>query len=450
MLAEDLDILEQAWRNIHPGLFLYQTENEFGDRIARLRAWAQSERSHSSLLVEVSKLAAQVRCGHTFANPANQGKLVRERYLERRDHVPFAFRWIEGQMTVTDAVSGIALGRGDVIAAINGVTADRLLGALMPFARADGSNDAKRVSQMEVRPGDGYPVFDLCRNLVFPIPGQIELTVLRGSRSVSLGVDPVTNAERLKALPGAGSEDPTFKIEDGIGVMRFFTWAYYGSKTFDWKGFIDRSVDALIAANGRGLILDNRGNEGGIDVGNYLLERLIAQPVALPQIKRLLRYRKTPAALNPHLDTWDDSFRDWGDRAVGPDAQGFYVQKPEAEAPSQIAPRGSRFAKPFILLCDAANSSATFQFAQIVKDNRLGTLVGMSTGGNRRGINGGAYFFLRLPNSRIEVDLPLIGQYPVGPQPDQGIMPDVLAPYRGEDIASGRDHAMEVAKSRLS
>ena len=46
-----------------------------------------------------------------------------------------------------------------------------------------------------------------------------------------------------------------------------------------------------------------------------------------------------------------------------------------------------------VVLVNAANSSATFQFAKLVKDNQLGTLVGQPTGGNQRGINGGAFFF---------------------------------------------------------
>jgi C-terminal processing protease CtpA/Prc len=90
-------------------------------------------------------------------------------------------------------------------------------------------------------------------------------------------------------------------------------------------------------------------------------------------------------------------------------------------------------------------SSATFQFASLIKANRLGTLVGEPTGGNQRGINGGAFFFLRLPESGLEADIPLIGYFPDKAMPDAGITPDVLAPVTARDIASGRDAAMERA-----
>jgi hypothetical protein len=70
------------------------------------------------------------------------------------------------------------------------------------------------------------------------------------------------------------------------------------------------------------------------------------------------------------------------------------------------------------VLCDASNSSATFGFKQTCMDKVLATLVGQTAGGNRRGINGGAFVFLKLPASRLEVDLPLIASFPATPQPD--------------------------------
>ena len=91
-----------------------------------------------------------------------------------------------------------------------------------------------------------------------------------------------------------------------------------------------------------------------------------------------------------------------------------------------------------MILIDASNSSATFQFAQMIKENKLASLVGKTTGGNQRGINGSAFFFVTLPNSRIEVDLPLVGNFvgaerPTGVSipfleiPDAGINPDFPA-----------------------
>ncbi len=101
------------------------------------------------------------------------------------------------------------------------------------------------------------------------------------------------------------------------------------------------------------------------------------------------------------------------------------------------------------MITDAANSSATFGFAEAVKTNALATLVGETTGGSRRGINGGAFFFLTLPGSGIEIDIPLIGAFPATPQPDAGIEPDAPVVTTAADIAAGRDPVREAALKRL-
>ncbi|MCK7527145.1 MAG: S41 family peptidase [Ignavibacteriales bacterium] len=98
------------------------------------------------------------------------------------------------------------------------------------------------------------------------------------------------------------------------------------------------------------------------------------------------------------------------------------------------------------LLIDASNASATFILARIAKANALATLIGEETGGNRRGINGSQLFFLRLPNSKIEIDIPLIGNYPLTPQPDEGIKPDIFVKQTAEDFISGRDTVLETVK----
>jgi C-terminal processing protease CtpA/Prc len=160
-----------------------------------------------------------------------------------------------------------------------------------------------------------------------------------------------------------------------------------------------------------------------------------------------VRYRETPAALDPYLDTWDNSFRNWGDVAVPYSSRFFRLTR--SDDSGVIATRGQNVRVPMAVLTSPQNSSATFQFAALVKATGLGTLIGEPTGGNRRGINGGAFFFVRLPESGIEFDLPLIGYFPEGQQPDAGIEPDIHVSNSAADIAAGRDRVLETARAVL-
>jgi C-terminal processing protease CtpA/Prc len=103
-----------------------------------------------------------------------------------------------------------------------------------------------------------------------------------------------------------------------------------------------------------------------------------------------------------------------------------------------------------VALISPQNSSATFQFALKCKQSGLGTLIGETTGGNLRGINGG-YFFATLPESGIEFDVALISFSPDGPMPaDAGVEPDIAIKQSAKDIAEGTDPAMDAAISHLN
>jgi C-terminal processing protease CtpA/Prc len=227
-------------------------------------------------------------------------------------------------------------------------------------------------------------------------------------------------------------------------------WALYNSK-WDWKAFIDNAFAELISRDARALIVDLRGNEGGLDCGDEILARCTGASIARTAYERRVRYRRIPPDLDPYLDTWDPSFKDWGADAVPVDDRFFRLIEKDDDSRAPITPKGPRFKGRLIVIVDAVNSSATFQFAQAVRANRLGTLIGEPTGGNLRGINGGGFFFLRLPASGLEADLPLVGTFPMTPQPDAGIVPDIVIADTPADIAAGRDavfeRALNVARS---
>lgn len=436
--GEDIAIIREALA-LHPGLYRYQSPREHDARMAALASDYADAPDPASRYLILTRFLAAIRCGHSYCNFYNQSKTVQAELFDRPTRLPFAFRWIGRQMVVTADRSGTnSLKPGTIVTTINGVRAREMLKNMLPYARADGHNDAKRIAQLEMRGTEEWEAFDIFHGLLFGAPPAGVHRVTANGRTIELPAALLAERRAHMARPAETKADAaawTWTVcDDGIALLDMPGWALYNSK-WDWQGWLD---DRLSDPGGmRGLIIDLRENEGGLDCGNAILARLADRDLSFPSYERRVRFRQTPASIDRYLDTWDDSFR-----TLGVDAEdlgtGFYRLKTEAGVET-IAAKGPRVTVPVAALIGPVNSSATFQFAAKCRSTGLIRLFGEPTGGNRRGINGGSFFFVRLPQSGLEFDLPLVGTFPTVPQPDSGILPDVRVPVRAADIAAGHD-----------
>jgi C-terminal processing protease CtpA/Prc len=459
-LRADVAVLRRALSELHPGLFRYNTPAQIGAGLDALDTEFGEARTPAEAFRAISVLLAGIRCGHTYTNFYNQPREIVAAVYDRQTRVPFHFRWLDRRMIVTRSLDGDErLRPGTEVLAIDGVPVGEILDRLLTIARADGGNDAKRVAQLEITGGARWEAFDVYHPLFYPATGARLRIEARGPGTAatrSFVVDAVGTAKRLAAFeaeqPDTRGAAPVFTVsrpEAGTAVLRMPSWALFNS-TWDWRGFLQATFEDLDRTGVTGLVLDLRGNEGGLDAGNEILAHLVSSDLQLQAFVRRVRYQRVPEDLVPHLDTWDRSFFDWGGAAREP-AGGFYrLQRATDSAGGDIVrPAAPRFAGTVLALVGASNSSATFQFAQALQTHRLGRLVGQPTGGNQRGINGGAFFFLRLPNSRIEVDIPLIGYFPAEDRPNAGLLPDVPVVPTAEGIAAGIDEEMAAALALL-
>lgn len=445
-LAGDIAILRDALA-LHPGLYRYGSPRAVAARIDAFAPAFVAAPNLAARYLVLSGFLATIRCGHSYANFFNQKKTVAAALFDRPTRLPFRFAWMGGAMVVLADDARAGLPPGTVVEAVNGTPSRDLLAALLPFARADGHNDAKRVALLEVRGGERIEYFDAFHGLVFGAPaGGHRLDVrLPDGRARRVDLPAWRLAERQAASPPADETGDTAVWRwtvrpDGVALLTMPSWALYDSK-WDWRAWLGDRLASLGGA--KGLVVDLRMNEGGQDCGDALLARLIDRPLVEPGAERRVRFRRTPAALDPHLDTWDQSFRTLGvgARDLG---DGFYRLEGErgAEAIEPVAPR---IDLPVAALIGPTNSSATFQFAAKARRSGRVRLFGETTGGNRRGINGGCFFFVRLPASGLEFDLPLIGEFPPGHPPDAGLAPDVQVAPTAVDVAAGRDPALAAA-----
>lgn len=344
---------------------------------------------------------------------------------------------------------------GDEVTSLDGIPTKTIFKRLVSAARADGTNDGKRRAYIEVQGDEKLAAFDLLYPLYFPVSGatiKADFTTFGGVRKRE-SIDLQTAKDRELQVNGTkkpGNEAQwTFQISGKSAILTTPTWALYNSD-LDYLAYLQNAFDQLVNQKVEHLIIDLRDCEGGNSIGDIILEYLVTKVTKLDALKSYVRQRKVPFILKPFLDTWDSTFYDWGSFAKEPERIASannelrrLIRWEDQGGGTVIKPANLHFSGQVTVLVDGTCSSATFEFAKQLRDLKLGRLVGEPTGGNQRGINGGAFFFLRLPNSGIEVDIPLVGQFPDRPSPDAGLSPDILIPVTKKDIRLQRDAAME-------
>jgi hypothetical protein len=445
---EDLRILSAAL-NLHPGLFRYNTPGAIAGRLIAIeRGYLTAETLEDRFLL-LSQFLATIRCGHTHCNPYNQSDVVVSSLFDRRTRVPFPFTWINGEMVVLPHNGATpSLAAGSTITRLNGRAPRAILSELLRYARTDGHNRGKQVSLLTMQNSESFETFDIFQGLIAPPIGEVHVVQARrpdgGKQVLEL---PALNlaARRAQQVTSEtdGGSDPfwTFDVRDDVAILTMPTWVMYNSK-WDWKSWLDERLGSL--AGLKGLIIDLRLNEGGNECGNVILSRLAGADMQFPGYQQRVRFRRTPADLDPFLDTWDRSFRTLGVNArdLG---DGFFILPSATEDSDFIPAQKPQLNLPVAALVGPTCSSATFSFARRAKDSGLVKLFGEETGGNLRGINGSAYFFVRLPGSGLEFDVPLIGNFPLTPRPDRGVLPDVSVRATASDIAAGLDPCLTAA-----
>ena len=462
-LQEDALLLRKVMLDVHPGIYRYNTVEEFEAHFQTFFAKLDRDMTEAEFMKHLAQFTEKVRCGHTYLNPWNMREDIRERLFGGSIYFPFDFMIHDGAFYITkNASSNQTIKRGAEILAINGVQTSEILDSLYTVAKTDGSNVQAKDKLLELTAfGErDHNFFDFYFPLLFPMQDEIfEVNVVNfGSDKIITHKQPaLSRAERKEIITARYGEVPSGKetwsvdMQGEMAVLKLGTFATWNFDNFDASQFYDSVFTMIRKREIENLVIDIRGNGGGLSENRErLLSFLSEDPIPCDEsAKELIVTTQADSSYRAYVETREEiifqglpeSFtRPYNDRYVE-----LLVGGCEPIQPSENVFSGDVF-----VLGNQSNVSSTFSLLNIIRNEGLGTYVGEPSGGNTQGINGGSYLFLYLPNSQFEIDIPLKFTSYGENEKDGYLAPDIHVEITQKDIALQNDPYLDKVRALIN
>ncbi|MEM8893736.1 MAG: S41 family peptidase [Bacteroidota bacterium] len=458
-LVADIDILEKAMVSMHPGLYRYNTKGEISAHFNQLKTSLTVPMDEGEFLKLLAQTTARIRCGHTYPNPWNMKSSIRTRLFSEATFLPLGFQIIDGHFYIQQpGESGIPVGAE--ILTINGHDARAVYDSLSTVVKYDGSNNAPIDSSLGLDEfGEGrWEQFDIYFPLFFPLTSnefRITYRAYGKEETEHVTIKGMTKSARAEKMSVDIAYDERWQYDftkPDYALLTIPTFAIWKWKDFDHQSWFQDFFNQLKESGHDHLVIDIRGNSGGLDKPrNELISYLIQDTISCSDnSKILLRMTKVLTELSPYADTYNPAILEGFPKdSYTTREDGFHVLN-EDQSCTALTPKPHRYEGMVFILGNSSNVSATFTLLDKAQQYGFAEFVGQTSGGNKQGINGGDYIFFYLPYTGMEVDIPLKYYEPRTNRPDSGVEPDVEVSMDQNDIAEGIDPYFEIVDELIN
>lgn len=427
-LEADLEYLCHTIEAVHP----YPYASTSRGVIAMERTEIVSKLTHPMSRLEfyrlLAPLVADFNDEHTTLFPPTEEAL-------KGTSMIFPIRpiiWENRIFVRTNYSSNVNLRPGTEILSINGMSSPRLLDKLSRLGF--GKNREYRMYMAE-------RVFGV---MLWAGPGfksPFHLKISRDGKTFNESVEGVTKSvvRQKEAAENTTSHNTpySFRVLDNERAALLEIRGFTEAKEI--APFLEQTFLEIKTRNVRAIIVDLRNNDGGFPfVSDLLLSYLTRKPVAQfsrAEVKVSVQSTECLMGASNIIDELPPSYRDEYFAELDATPGRMLTFQGNVVPPNPLALTGKLY-----VLTGRGTFSAASLLAAAIKDNRLGILIGKSTGGI--GTAGPCPF--ELPRTKLTGTVAHVHWVLAsGKSWDKGVDPDIVVPTKPRDILSGKDPVLE-------
>jgi hypothetical protein len=448
-LKEDLKILWDMLEEGHAGFDRYTPVSVLKKSFDETMNGLTGPLTEFDFYLRLLPLIAEIKDGHTRAQLSTPAGA----FLDARPiFFPFGLRFLNGKAYIFRNLSSDAgIKEGAELLAIDGTPIAEIVSKLMPLMPSDAGIRTSQVRRLEF-PANFGRLFALRFGPRESF--RLRLQPFRSKDIKELSVPGVTVEDLNRILreryPASAERHPVYEMSF-LGTTAVLTIRSFGDDpekgTPPYPEFLDDAFRTLEEKKTPNLIIDLRSNGGGMDrYGKLLFAHVMDRPFLYYwtlETKKdnydLFRFTNETAEGREELAKQvKKNARGWFDVLGHPNSG---LQNPEAP----------RFAGRVAILIDGLSFSATGETTSLFHYHKKAVFFGEECGSGYYGNTSGFMVTATLPNTRIQVRIPLVVYTMAvdGYPKDRGIVPDHPVSPTIEDLLAGRDPVMERAVAYL-
>ncbi len=457
--VEDFKIFVGGLNEGHSGLYYFIDKNTFVRQCDSIQKTFKEKETIENYYLKLRYLITLLNHGHTRINAPTKGNVNYKMAVldSTKLYLPFEFLIINKQLIIKEDCSKEQLfSQYSVVKSINGMSAEDLIQKMAQYIPADGINKSFKYYNLY-----NYYYFHYLFNLLFPdkkgvgivlktknkrqyVDYYIELLKARDIEKNYL----TKNKKSISSYDKQLEYKPNLPNNTAYLKIGSFYEGFIESLGQKYEPFLDSAFADIKAKDLQNLILDLRSNEGGGDYHKLLLRYLSVNPTK--QNKRFAPGREfnyTKYAI--------DIPEDLTKFIANPDD--FLVNKTslelkeDGESKKVPFPKNSFLGKVIVLTNGGTFSASTFVISDLYAErkntNRKILFVGEENGGDIycNTLCAGLSYIIKLPNSSIAVDMPLLcfdelkKEYPKKRLPDYEVFDKI------SDLKANQDNVLDFA-----
>jgi hypothetical protein len=444
-LVFDFRLARQALEEGHSGIYRYTAKEELNGLFDSAEKLLNRPMNAVEFYRILAPVVAAIKCGHTGVRLPEE---MHKAYSNKALLLPLQIRVLAGKAYILrDLSDGATSLAGREIRSINSVPAAKIVETILATTPGDGDSKTCRIARTS-----GWS-FARQVSALLGLQSPYEVTVWDATENRAITVQ-LEGKELPRLEESARAKFPhhqrdetagEFALKDDgkIAVMKINGFGGFvdTARKKSLKEFYRESFEAMNQSGTKSLILDLRDNGGGEDeLGKLLLSYLLDEPFKYYDDLVINARQFTFQKYTDHAEPLPANFLE-----VQPNGKYRMFKHPNwgMQQPSKPTFHGK-----VLILINGGSFSTTSEFLSHAHFHKRATFIGEESGGGYYGNTSGPRLRLTLPNTKVQVGVPLMTYYMAVsgyPAKAHGVLPDCPVEYTIDELLEGKDKELALA-----